>query len=133
MRGEPEADDPPGLFELLTGAATFDQAIHLDRGSRLHLLTCGAQDAVACDGLDVVLEALSQTYDYVILLAPAVAQDTLTLSLAPLADFVILACSAQASDPSGSVAYAELRRAGDYEILAIAVEPAPQDPVRDVA
>jgi uncharacterized protein involved in exopolysaccharide biosynthesis/Mrp family chromosome partitioning ATPase len=133
LSGVPEAGDPPGLYELLEGRATFDQAIHRDRGSRLHLLTCGAGAVASGSGLDIVLEALSQTYDYVILLAPPAGQDELTRALACTCDFAVLACSARAGDPSDSVAYEELRTAGAPRILAIAVDPVMPDAGRQVA
>ena len=133
LNGAPEAGDPPGLFELLQGGATFDQAIHLDRGSRLHLLTCGAGSVEPCAGLDIVLEALSQTYDYVILLAPSVMVGEMTRALACTCDFAVLACSAQAGDPSSSAAYEALRSAGAARVLAIAVDPAELDSGRQVA
>ena len=131
--GAPEPGDPPGLSDLLYGSATFDEAIHLDRGSRLHLLTAGAHGVVPSQGFDIILEALSQTYEYVILLAPAVMESEITRSLARDADFTVLACSTHAGDPASSIAYEELRKAGAARILAIAVDPEELDVQRAVA
>lgn len=66
----------PGLSELLNGDATFAQAIHRDRGARVHVVPQGelpfAQlDAAAQDRLGMVLEALSLTYDFVMLTTPS--------------------------------------------------------------
>lgn len=71
--GRPSA---PGLSELLTGDATFAQAIHRDRGARVHVVPQGARpfaqlDAAAQDRLGMVLEALSLTYDFVMLTTPS--------------------------------------------------------------
>ncbi|HEY0293190.1 MAG TPA: Wzz/FepE/Etk N-terminal domain-containing protein [Hansschlegelia sp.] len=66
----------PGLSDLLTGAATFAQAIHRDPGSRVHIVPRGSEsfdtlDAAAQGRLGVVLEALALTYDFVMLMAPS--------------------------------------------------------------
>ena len=50
----------------------FTEAIHRDRGSRLHVLPVGRHKA-SSKGLDAVIEALAETYDYVVLDAPAVS------------------------------------------------------------
>ena len=88
---------------------------------------------VPSQGFDIILEALSQTYEYVILLAPAVMESEITRSLARDADFTVLACSTHAGDPASSIAYEELRKAGAARILAIAVDPEELDVQRAVA
>lgn len=66
----------PGLSELLTGEATFAQAIHRDRGARVHVVPEGATpfarlDPASRERLGVVLEALALTYDFVMLTTPS--------------------------------------------------------------
>jgi uncharacterized protein involved in exopolysaccharide biosynthesis len=67
-----------GLSELLSSAAHFGDVIHRDRASRLHVIAPGrtargAEQLLAADRLSIVLGALSQTYDYVVLATPALA------------------------------------------------------------
>lgn len=67
-----------GLSELLSGAAHFGDVIHRDRASRIHVIAPGrtardAEQLLAAERLSIVLGALSQTYDYVVLAAPALA------------------------------------------------------------
>lgn len=76
----------PGMSELLAGEAAFSEVILADDHRRLHVITCGhaGPDAViaASDLLDVALDALVQTYDFVLIKASA--SDS-TAYLAPLA------------------------------------------------
>jgi succinoglycan biosynthesis transport protein ExoP len=67
-----------GLSDLLTGAAQFGEVIHRDRASRIHVIAPGrtardTEQLLAADRLSIVLGALSQTYDYVVMAAPALA------------------------------------------------------------
>jgi polysaccharide biosynthesis transport protein len=75
----------PGFSELLAGEASFSDIIQPDEAGRLHLIHAGhaGRDAViaAIDLLDVAFEALSATYDHVVIVASA--SDTATV-LAPL-------------------------------------------------
>ena len=79
----------PGFSELLAGEASFSDVIQPDEAGRLHMIHAGraGRDAVvaAIDLLDVAFEALSATYDHVIIVASA--SDTATV-LAPLAAHV---------------------------------------------
>lgn len=76
----------PGFSELLAGEASFSDIIQRDGAGRLHMINAGraGRDAVveAIDLLDVAFEALSATYDHVIIVASA--SDTAEV-LAPLA------------------------------------------------
>jgi hypothetical protein len=105
------AGDPPGLDALLTGVATFDEAIRLDRASRLHFLSCGMQGS-AHAGLEIILQALAHTYDYVVLLAPAMNEGPVAVELALSADITVLACPDGASDPASADAWRRLKSAG---------------------
>ena len=105
------AGDPPGLDALLTGVATFDEAIRLDRASRLHILSCGLQPAARA-GLDIILQALAHTYDFVVLLAPALDEGGAVVDLALKGDVTDLACPDGASDPASADAWRALKSAG---------------------
>ncbi len=61
--------DAPGLAELMSGEASFAEAIHRDAQSRLHVIPAG-RDCEAGTELASVLDALKGTYDVVVLGAP---------------------------------------------------------------
>ena len=79
-----------GLSELLVGDASFAEVIHRDHASRLHFIPTGRQDADFRD-FDLILDALTATYDFIVLLAPAYPQSEIAKIMAPYADFVVLA------------------------------------------
>ncbi len=61
--------EPAGLSELLAGEATFAEIIHRDAATRLHVVPVGREDLPDGSGGDygLVLEALAETYDFVLL------------------------------------------------------------------
>ncbi|MCC6891097.1 MAG: lipopolysaccharide biosynthesis protein [Hyphomicrobiales bacterium] len=72
------ASDPnaPGLYDLVGGAASFGQVITRDRYSRVHLIMLGKGDLsneamLTSQRLAITIEALSRSYDYVVLDAGA--------------------------------------------------------------
>ncbi len=83
--------EPMGLGELLAGQASFAEIIHRDSQSRLHVVPAGATaiDEAALESVGLVLDALGETYDYLVLHAPA-PTDPITRSLAPGADVVVM-------------------------------------------
>ena len=69
----------PGLSELVQGSVSFGQIITRDRYSRVHLITAGngdvSSDAIlSSQRLAITLEALSRSYDYVVLDAGALPE-----------------------------------------------------------
>lgn len=65
----------PGLTDLLFGVASFSDTIHREAASRCHVIPPGrgARDAdglIATDRLTLILSALEQTYDHVVVAAP---------------------------------------------------------------
>ncbi|MDF2621959.1 MAG: lipopolysaccharide biosynthesis protein [Xanthobacteraceae bacterium] len=65
----------PGLTDLLFGVASFSDAIHRESSSRCHVIPPGrgareADGLVAADRLPLILTALKQTYDHVVVAAP---------------------------------------------------------------
>jgi hypothetical protein len=69
----------PGLSELVQGSASFGQIITRDRYSRVHLITVGRGDVssnaiLSSQRLAITLEALSRSYDYVVLDAGALPE-----------------------------------------------------------
>ncbi len=86
-----------GLSDLILGLGSFAQAIHRDPGSRLHLLGRGRAEVDLSEGLETVIEALSQTYDFVVFVAPGEEDFDLTMWLAPSVDYSFMACRGNAS------------------------------------
>ena len=74
----------PGLSELLSGRASFAEVIHRDHASRLHFIPTGRADADFCD-FDLILDALLETYDFIILLAPGFPRSDIAKVMAFLA------------------------------------------------
>ena len=74
-----ETEQPvAGLGDLLAGKTTFAEVIHRDPASRLHLVPYGAHGEAREDGsFGLLVEALAETYDDVVLAAPipAAGQD----------------------------------------------------------
>jgi succinoglycan biosynthesis transport protein ExoP len=87
----------PGLSDLIGGQASFADVIHRDRGSRLHIIGAGSGEIEPSEDLDLTLEALSQTYDQVVLAAPG-GDSNLVRTLGPEADFVVLVGNDEAED-----------------------------------
>ncbi|MBB3972147.1 GumC family protein [Hansschlegelia beijingensis] len=126
-------DEPiePGLAELLTGAATFAQAIHRDQGSRIHLVPGGATpfralDAAAQARLDVVLEALALTYDFVILIAPGGPGGA--EPFAPYCSAAVLISAAGAGDIATVEAHERLKSQGIEDVVVLLVTDGDGDP-----
>jgi len=80
-----------GLSELLEGSAGFADVIHRDGASRMHLIGLGAGAAGASAELDDAIDALSQTYEFIVLVAPQEDDAGLALQLAPAVDVAVLA------------------------------------------
>lgn len=83
--------EPLGLGELLAGQASFAEIIHRDSQSRLHVVPAGAApiDQAALESIGLVLDALGETYDYLVLHAPA-PSDPITRTLTPSADVMVM-------------------------------------------
>ncbi len=108
-------DGLPGFGDLLSGAASFEEVIHRDRASRLHVVSPGNGPIDHVEDSDLILDALSRTYDFVIIVAPPLERDELALILAPDADCAVLACAAEATPET----IEELRQAGAGEVAPV--------------
>jgi Mrp family chromosome partitioning ATPase len=56
----------PGLAQLLHGEASFAEAIYRDGASRLHIIQSGGTVSDESGDLDLILDALQSTYDFVL-------------------------------------------------------------------
>ena len=107
-----------GLSELLSGGASFAEVIHRDHASRLHFIPTGWRDADFRD-FDLILDALSETYDFIMLLAPAFPTSEIAKVMAPYADFVVLSGAARVDAGTLRVLEGELMEAGARDVLVI--------------
>ena len=65
--GANEEDAQPGLAQLLSGEASFAEAIYRDAASRLHIVQAGGEVDSQLDDLGLIFDALQATYDFVLL------------------------------------------------------------------
>ncbi|MFK8251437.1 GumC family protein [Ancylobacter terrae] len=85
----------PGLADLLFGVATFSEAIHREPSSRCHVIPPGrgageVGGLVASERLTLILSALQQTYDHVVVAAPPLGEAEGADRLARLSPTVVL-------------------------------------------
>ncbi|HEY4863205.1 MAG TPA: exopolysaccharide transport family protein, partial [Xanthobacteraceae bacterium] len=120
-----------GLSDLLSGAAQFGEVIHRDRASRIHVIAPGrmardAEQLLAADRLSIVLGALSQTYDYVVMAAPALA---FLLGVDRLARFTraTVLIAGEGGEAAASTEADTLRAKGFANVMIAAVGDTPTD------
>jgi Mrp family chromosome partitioning ATPase len=119
----------PGIAELVRGAASFGDVITRDQFSNVHLVATGQVGAdgpalAASPMLATVIEALAQSYNYVVIDAGAVPEVAIE-RLAPLAQRMVLV----AADPADAATRAARERLamagrGDITLLAGAAQAA---------
>jgi Mrp family chromosome partitioning ATPase len=113
------SDDEPGLSDLLAGVASFADVIRRDPASRLHFLPIGRHEGLDLDEFGGALEALAETYDFILLIAPPLDESEIAMTLAAKADFVVLATPAQPNDGAAYEAEAALMESGAREVLLV--------------
>lgn len=125
----------PGLADLLFGVVKFSEAIHRDPRSRAHVMGIGraARDTaglLSASRLGVVLGAVSQSYEHVIVAAPDLAPLNDAARLARFAAGVLLiaketdeAVAAAAADRLASQGFAKVA------VVMVGTEPAVQAPL----
>ena len=117
-RGERPREARPGLSELLAGDASFAEVIHRDRASRLHFVPTGALEADFRD-FDLILDALSQTYDFILLLTPSYPRSEIARVMAPYADVVVLAATGASGAAALHALESEMIEAGAREVMVV--------------
>ena len=123
-----------GLGDLLSGSASFAEVIHRDAASRLHIIPAApAMPMTAAADFDLVLDALSETYDFLLMLAPPMVDGEIMRRLAPHADSVLLASRSEADDPAIVAAHGDLVEAGANDILLVTPPSAPARGSQNVA
>ncbi|WP_400767472.1 GumC family protein [Methylosinus sporium] len=111
---------PLGLADLSSGAATFAEAIHRDADSRLHVMPGGRAAAEYDQDAEPVLEALAQTYDFIVF---ATRDYDRAMFLAPSFDIVLVSGSERAAE----AVIDELAQAGVSDAFLLEDETAPAD------
>lgn len=134
MITQPETEELKGLTDLLEGGASFTDVIHRDYATRLHYIPFGTAERFDPDDLDIILDALAQTYDFVLLAAPPFSTSDMSKVLAPYADFVVLAVPEDGDEVASKAAQQDLAEAGAAEVLVVgAAMEAAQDAAKDAA
>jgi MinD-like ATPase involved in chromosome partitioning or flagellar assembly len=113
----------PGIAELARGAASFGDIVTRDQHSRLHVVAAGAvgkdiATLASSPMLAMVMEALSQSYDYVVIDAGAVV-DVSAEKILAMAKRAMLVTA----EPSSAVTKAvreRLLQAGYSEVAVVA-------------
>jgi uncharacterized protein involved in exopolysaccharide biosynthesis len=123
------SSDPaaPGIADLVRGAASFGDIITRDRFSRAHLVAAGrvrgdVEAAVRSQMLISAVDALSQSYDYLVLDVGA-QMDIAPGLLVPLAPRVILVAGGASGNATGSLCE-QLTSAG-FESVVVFNGPPP--------
>ena len=108
---------PLGLADLTSGAATFAEAIHRDLDSRLHVMPGGRAAAEYDQEAEPVLEALAQTYDFIVFVT---RDNDRAMFLAPSFDIVLVSGGERAAE----AVIDELARAGVSDAFLLEEETA---------
>lgn len=122
--GGADVGEAPGLSDLLLGDATFAQAIHRGNGSRVHLVSRGSDafsrlDDHATARLNIVLDALALTYDFVMVAAPSGAGGG--DAFAPFCAAAVLLSDKGAADIATVEAHDRLKRTGIDDVVVLLV------------
>ena len=116
-----------GLSDLLAGRAAFTDAVARDPLSSLHILRQGGQ-ADQVQGLfdakrmDYLLDALDQAYDFVILNAAPMTEESAHAVAAKAGSALICAQGTRSGKRAGSKAMQTLMTHGVHRILAVTVQ-----------
>ncbi|MDX6807088.1 exopolysaccharide transport family protein [Terrihabitans rhizophilus] len=120
-----------GLGELVSGEASFVDAIQRDRASHAHMITLGQQDPLepaSAQRIGVVFDALGLTYDFVIVLGPSIGRRTGFEALARRTGAAILIAAA-ADDEATTSAHQMLLQAGVSDVVVLVAGGTGKGPV----
>lgn len=129
---------PVGITDILAGRGAFGEAIHRDLTSRLHVIPFGASGQEADLEIDAeapvfrsVIDALVQTYDFVLLSAGALGEPL--DAVLPMEDAILMVASEDDADPDVARAFGELDaiRPGCVTIVVEAPVIPPPRPAND--
>jgi succinoglycan biosynthesis transport protein ExoP len=127
VRATSSNSSAPGLAELASGAASFRDIITKDQKSNVHLISSGAAptdrgEIVSSPTVASSFDALSQSYDYVVVAAGAIVGSELDV-VASIAPYAVLVAGTLSG--SGAAAARErLLSAGFHDVILVADGPA---------
>jgi polysaccharide biosynthesis transport protein len=124
---------PMGLSNILANEASFADAIHRDRGSRAHVLPVGDAgiDPMQSASLTVALDALSQTYDFMVIDAGVCGRQRAELLSG--ADMAMIVTTGSETSVSARSARGMLSKLGAQDIVVMcSSEPGAGDSLRGV-
>lgn len=121
-------NDAVGFSDIVTGRGAFGEAIHRDRASRLHIIPFGitgfepGEPDPLAHPFKSALEALVQTYDFIILSAGPLgeAMD----GVLPSEDHVLMISSSDESNPHVARALDEIEEIKPGNVTVVIEEPA---------
>lgn len=118
-RGSALPAGPARMKDLFEGRVSFAEVIRRDPSSRLHYVAADSDGRLDLTGSEAVFEALAETYDFVVLVAPPLDRDDAAMSLAAAAEFVVLAAPPQLDDIASHKAEAALLDRGAHDIQIV--------------
>jgi len=126
----------PGIIDLIVGTATFDAVIRRVPGSDVHLIACGSARASAvsldADRVNLILDALDEAYDHVIVAGDRVAIRDLFLTIQGRFDAGVIVEDGRASDrsePSGDGMFLGFH-VTDFDIIHVKLaDPSQKRPI----
>lgn len=107
------------MMDLVRGRTSFAEVIRRDPSSRLHFVAAYLDGAIDLAGSASVFEALAETYDFVILVAPPLDLDDAALTLAAAANCAVLVTAPQGSEIAWRNAEAALIDKGAREVSIV--------------
>ncbi|OYX14790.1 MAG: hypothetical protein B7Z15_02770 [Rhizobiales bacterium 32-66-8] len=116
----------PGMTEMLFGVAGFGETIHRDPKSRAHVIppgrhARGGASVVGADRLTLILKALRQTYDHVVVAAPALPGTAGADRIAALGPLLVCIEEAGSTALPGVETYDALAAHGFGEVIMLAL------------
>lgn len=105
----------PGFADLAAGATSFADAIHREAGSRLHVMPAGRAEGAYETDARAVLDALAQTYDFIVV---ATRSRERALLLAPSFDIAFIS----GDDESAEILREDIERRTGVETFALTNE-----------
>jgi Mrp family chromosome partitioning ATPase len=122
----------PLLRGLIAGRASFTEAICRDPCSRLHLLPLGQSGEFDFHELQKIIDALAETYDFIVTMAPPINGNDTAKILAQKSDFALLETST-CVDGSYLAAEEKVIESCSGEVLLLGLEKVGQSLTRSAA
>lgn len=120
-----EGDHRPGLTDLLADEASFFSVIQRDSDTKLHHVCIGTSDPKLVheepEGLEIILSALEQTYEWVLVALPDITDEAAFVLLSGSVDSVVVASDDDPQSSQVQATYQAAQRAGASQVVVAAV------------